>query len=137
MEKWQEQMVEDMKNGEPCDFKRPRKKSGKRFKVTKKWIDSCGYRIVTVNGYHSIYPNENIAEHRLVMAQSLGRKLKPGETVHHLNGSKIDNRIENLELWNTSHPAGYRARDAIIDGMLELPPREVESIIAEIRRRMA
>jgi hypothetical protein len=48
-----------------------------------------------------------------VMAAILERPLLPFEEVHHRNGVKVDNHPDNLELWNTSQPAGQRTEDKV------------------------
>lgn len=65
-----------------------------------------------------------VLAHRTIMAASLGRDLIAGETVHHKNGDRLDNRLVrghemggcpstccNLELWSKSQPAGQRVED--------------------------
>ncbi len=57
--------------------------------------------------------NGSTAQHRSVMEEALGRPLKSHENVHHRNGIRHDNRLENLELWSTSQPCGQRVEDKV------------------------
>lgn len=67
--------------------------------------------------YRPGHPNASsvgaIAAHRWTMAEAIGRPLLPGETVHHVNGDKLDYSMPNLELWCSVHPAGQRVSDLV------------------------
>jgi len=52
-----------------------------------------------------------VIQHRLIIARWLGRPLERHEQVHHRNGNRGDNRLENLELWKRSQPCGVRQAD--------------------------
>lgn len=54
-----------------------------------------------------------VRQHRWAMEQHLGRKLLLHENIHHKNGVRDDNRLENLELWSTSQPPGQRVDDKL------------------------
>ncbi len=78
------------------------------------FITAKGY-IMTRVPQHPNACNGYVFEHRLVIEKSLGRYLLRHETVHHKNGVKSDNRIENLELWTKSHSDGQRYADMSIE----------------------
>lgn len=90
------------------------KTRGVEFKIGRPqagWRHQDGYLVANIQ-----YPDGRwglLLQHVLVMEQHLGRYLRKGETVHHKNGVRDDNRIENLELWNTTQPSGQRPCDKI------------------------
>jgi hypothetical protein len=72
-----------------------------------------GYVVVTAQRHPNADARGRIYEHILVMSETLGRPLRPGENVHHKNGVRDDNRPENLELWVTYQPKGQRPADLV------------------------
>lgn len=77
-------------------------------------IDTTGYKTITVKGHpNQLSETGKIREHTYIMSLHLGRALAKDESVHHKNGDRLDNRIENLELWTKSQPAGQKVQDKI------------------------
>ena len=66
------------------------------------FLNAYGYMLIWVDPSSPFYPmamkSGYVLEHRLVMAQHLGRCLLKHEIVHHKNEKRADNRIENLKL---------------------------------------
>ena len=71
-----------------------------------------------------------MAEHRYIMEEHLGRELVAGENVHHINGVRDDNRIENLEVWVSPQPYGQRIPD-LVDYLVTYHREAVETALAE------
>jgi hypothetical protein len=81
--------------------------NGRGFKMKE------GYKYLLDKRHPNASKAGYVAEHVSIMVKILNRPLDGKETVHHKNGIRDDNRIENLELWSHSHPFGQRVNDKI------------------------
>ena len=92
-------------------------------------IEGNGYIRVWISPYDKLFCMANndgyVMEHRLVMAQHLGRPLRKDEYVHHINGDKQDNRLNNLQLVQGQHGVGqcYKCLDC---GSTNVAPHKLE-----------
>lgn len=79
----------------------------------KKHTSKDGYVYVYYKAHPHADKSGRVFEHRLIFEKKLGRYLLPFESIHHKNGVRNDNRIENLELWAKVQPTGARVEDLV------------------------
>jgi len=102
-----------------------------------RWVDVHGYIVIYLHPDDSFFSamtfgRRYLAEHRLVMAKSLGRCLHKWEIVHHKNGIRDDNRPENLELTASigehikEHSSGYR--DGYSKGLIDGRNKQIQEL---------
>jgi hypothetical protein len=100
-------------------------------------IDARGYIQLTLRGHPMADPKGRVPEHRLVVAERIGRWLLPTERVHHANGVKTDNRPENLWLFadTSSHQAWHKMLVHGGELRVHMPAIPVASRVANHRAR--
>jgi hypothetical protein len=76
-------------------------------------ITKAGYKRIIRHDHPNSASAGAIFEHVFIMSEFLKRPLFKHERVHHKNGIRTDNRIENLELWSKSQPYGQRVEDKV------------------------
>ncbi len=107
-----------------------------------RFIDSQGYVKIWVSPQDDYYPmagkDKYILEHRLIMAKYLGRFLTRKEIIHHKNGIKTDNRIENLELLpnSKSHMRYLGCSNCELRKQIRLLEWEVKELKIQVRNLM-
>lgn len=76
------------------------------------YIDAHGYRMVHIGGEReTVNWNHYRKEHIVVMEQSIGRELAKDEVVHHVDGNKLNNELDNL--WLTDHKGHRTAHQSL------------------------
>ena len=81
-------------------------------KLFKPFAARHGYLRITVPS-ETAEPSRVVLHHRYVMEKRMGRPLHKDETVHHKNGDRTDNSLENLELFSSRHGPGQRVTDKV------------------------
>jgi len=140
--KAQAEMIKRFKNGESASaiaksmglyttsVSRVLKRNGLKMRECKGKNHPCwkGGRGIK-SGYWTVYaPNHpralnigRVWEHILVMEKHIGRYIDKSEPIHHINGNRLDNRIENLYLCKDSseHQNIHAGLDRVLEQLVE------------------
>jgi len=124
-------------------------KSSRDYGSGKDWhLNPLGYVVRYEPSNPNSGPNGQVYQHRHVMSEMIGRPLRANENVHHVNGKRDDNRLENLELWSKGQPAGQRVTDIVkwainvltdfemVDAAIKLDP-SIEAQVKPLRQAPA
>jgi len=96
-----------LKIGKPLEEVGRKKRSGQGY------ISKWGYLSFKKIGHPCADKHGRVQASHLVVYENTGRIITKGQTVHHINGDTLDNRFENLEVWDSFHPSGQREQDKI------------------------
>ena len=112
----------------------------RKMSLLKHW-SKVGRKETTCNGYKMKRRNSiRKYVHRTVCEEKLGRVLRPDESVHHINGDKLDNRPENLQVMSASAHSRLHALEKKLGHTKGIEPAnktspEVQSKIRNLRRQ--
>lgn len=98
------------------------------------YLDKGGYPMICVELPDRPTGKGYVPEHRYVMEKKLNRSLVKGESVHHKNGRRDDNRSENLELWVGPPRYGQRVEDFFLDWLERLSESKRQEILLKLSK---
>lgn len=124
-------IAEYLKGRKRPEWVREKIRQGKSGSKNPMWkggriVDASGYVLVMAKD-HPLNVGGYVLEHRIIMESKIGRYLKKEEVVHHINGVRGDNSVENLELFaNNSehlkkhHPHNFRSKAVNVEEFMKV-----------------
>lgn len=107
---WENGLYENMKRGHKMSEETKQKQSKSAIN---RWHGKSRGVSMKVTGYLEVTTgeNKNRRQHVIIMEHHIGRRLEKDEVVHHINGKRSDNRIENLQLMTRAEHSALHAKE--------------------------